>query len=58
MDGEWDVDELVAHAGLGSRAYELDINFDVNLGKLEDRRSADQHRHSQLSSRYRHQSLT
>ena len=34
-EGEWNVDELVADAGLGSRAYELDINFDANLGKLE-----------------------
>ena len=34
-EGEWDVDELVADAGLGSRTYELDINFDANLGKLE-----------------------
>ena len=34
-EGEWDVDKLVADAGLGSRAYELDINFDANLGQLE-----------------------
>ena len=35
-EGEWDVDKMVAEAGLGSRAYELDINFDANLGQLEN----------------------
>ena len=57
--GEWDVDRLVADAGLGSRAYELDIDFDANLGQLETegqlssgvstRAKPALHRHSQFT---------
>ena len=36
-DGEeWDVQRVVADAGLGSRVWQLDIDFDSNLGRMED----------------------
>ena len=34
--GQWDVQRVVADAGLGSGGYQLDIDFDSNLGRMED----------------------